>query len=276
MKLWLIGITTEGHKEDLKELIEPIKEYFDGLIWTFHYPKDEGADYLESVKGGGEIIYTKWCNRLDFSRNHSLYQGPMEIGDWFVTLDTLERLSPTFAKNLKPLTKQFEQQGIDGSYIFNKRFMFRMREHTAFVNNPHEGICGTNATMEFTRTDFWKEDFLKNVRSEKRQDEFYFVNHNFKYYLFPNTNHLLLGFEDDKELINQRYRIRAEFMEEVRGLGFYPHSVESVENCLKGELTEKLKKCINAEKFLNDWYRYEVLGLKDVVDKHDFSFIKEI
>ena len=62
-KLWLIGITTEGHKQDLQELIDPIKDDFDGLIWTFHYPKDNGADYLESVKGQGEIIYTKWCNR---------------------------------------------------------------------------------------------------------------------------------------------------------------------------------------------------------------------
>ena len=41
MKLWLIGITTQGHEQDLRELIEPIKDDFDGLIWTFHYPKDD-------------------------------------------------------------------------------------------------------------------------------------------------------------------------------------------------------------------------------------------
>ena len=45
MRLWLIGITTEGHKEDLEELIEPIKDDFDGLVWTFHYPKDEVSSY---------------------------------------------------------------------------------------------------------------------------------------------------------------------------------------------------------------------------------------
>ena len=56
MKLWLIGITTEGHEKDLRELIEPIKQDFDGLIWTFHYPLDSGYDYLRSVKGDGEII----------------------------------------------------------------------------------------------------------------------------------------------------------------------------------------------------------------------------
>tara|TARA_R110002020_G_scaffold9274_1_gene36601 strand:+ start:1672 stop:2508 length:837 start_codon:yes stop_codon:yes gene_type:complete len=278
MKLWLIGITTEGHQQDLKELIEPIKSHFDGLIWTFHYPKDEGADYLESVKGEGEIIYTKWCNRLDFSRNHSLFQGPIQIGDWFVTLDTLERLSPTFSKNLKSLAKQFDQQGIEGSFIFNKRFMFKMKEQTCFANNPHEGIAGARAgaTVEFTRTDFWKDEFLKNIRSEKRQDEFYFVGHNFKYYLFPNTNHLVLHHEHDAELIKKRYQIRAEFMQEVKRLGFNPYSRQEVEKCLREGLTDKLKKCVNEEKFLNDWYRYEVLGFKDIVDKHDFSFLKKV
>jgi len=92
MRLWLIGVTNEGHEKDLRELIEPIKDDFDGLVWTFHYPKDNGADYLESVKGEGEIIYTKWCNRLDFSRNHCLFQGPIKIGDWFLTIDSLERI----------------------------------------------------------------------------------------------------------------------------------------------------------------------------------------
>ena len=100
MKIWLIGITSEGHEEDLRDLIEPIKNHFDGLVWTFHYPLDSGHSYLESVKKDGEIICTKWCNRMDFSRNHCLYQGPMKIGDWFLTIDTLERLSPDFTGKL--------------------------------------------------------------------------------------------------------------------------------------------------------------------------------
>tara|TARA_B100000945_G_scaffold117576_1_gene93433 strand:- start:3574 stop:4404 length:831 start_codon:yes stop_codon:yes gene_type:complete len=276
MKLWLIGITTEGHKKDLQELIEPIKDHFDGLIWTFHYPKDDGADYLESVKGQGEILYTKWCNRLDFSRNHSLYQGPIRVGDWFVTLDTLERLSPDFTKNLKPLARQFEQQGIDGSFIFNKRFMFKFKENTTFTNNPHEGICGATKTIEFTKTDFWKEGFITNVRSQRRQNEFYFVTHNFKYYLFPNTNHLLLGFENDLNLVRERYAVRDKFFTEIFRLGFYPYDIQSVKDCLSKQLTPILQDCINFDKFLNDWYRYEILGLRDMVDKHDFSFVKKI
>ena len=276
MKFWLTGITNEGNKENLQELIEPIRQYFDGLIWLFHYPKDEGADYLESVKGDGEILYTKWCKRLDFSRNHTLYQGPMKLGDWFVTLDTLERLSPTFASGLRSFVKEFEKNGIDGSYLYNKRFMFKLKEHTAFVGNPHEGIKGATNTIDFTRTDIWEEEFLKNTRASARDDEFYFVKHNFKYYLFAETNNFFLGFESDKELIEKRYETRGKFIGEVSRLGFYPFSIESIKECLENNMTDILKECINFDKFLNDWYRYEILGMRDLVDKHDFSYIKKI
>jgi len=57
MRIWLTGITSKGNEEDLRELIDPIKDDFHGLIWTFHYPKDSGAEYLESVKGEGNNLY---------------------------------------------------------------------------------------------------------------------------------------------------------------------------------------------------------------------------
>ena len=215
MKLWLIGITNEGHENDLRELLEPIKEHFDGLVWTFHYPKDSGADYLESVKGEGEIIYTKWCNRLDFSRNHCLYQGPIKHGDWFLTIDTLERLSPEFTENLKRFCEFLDTQEVDGCFLYNKRFMFKFNEETEFALNPHETVYGHKRAIELSDQDFWNESYQKNVRGEKRKDLFHFIDHNFKYYLFPNTNHLALGFEKDLHLIKKRYKNRGKFLQAV-------------------------------------------------------------
>jgi len=277
MKLWLIGITTHGHEQDLRELIEPIKEDFDGLIWTFHYPKDGGADYLERAKGDGEIIYTKWCNRLDFSRNHCLFQGPMKIGDWFLTIDTLERLSPDFTKHLKKLCGDLNGSKVCGSYLYNKRFLFKLNEKTSFVNNPHEGISGCGATIELSKQSFWKKEYQRNIRAEKREDPLHFIEHNIKYYLFPNTNHLLLGFEDDIDLVRKRYKVREQFFREVDRLGFYPYDINSLEKCLRADLTPTLKSCINFDKFLNDWYRYEILGEREgLVDKHDFSAFKPV
>tara|TARA_R110001592_G_scaffold168192_1_gene404063 strand:+ start:1134 stop:1976 length:843 start_codon:yes stop_codon:yes gene_type:complete len=276
-KLWLIGITTEGHKQDLQELIDPIKDDFDGLIWTFHYPKDDGADYLESVKGQGEIIYTKWCNRLDFSRNHSLFQSHMQVGDWFLTIDTLERLSPDFTGRLKNICTYLDYSGIDGAYLHNKRLLFKFNEQTAFANNPHEGIIGVTKTIELSKQPFWEEHFQKNIRSEKRQDPLYFINHNFKYYFFPNTNHLLLGFEDDKSLVNKRYQNRSKLIELLKKQGLNPLCLKSIEECFRFRLDDEIKKCINFDKFLNDWYRLNILEQKEgFVDKHDFNCFEQI
>ena len=277
MKLWLIGVTTEGHEQDLKELIEPIKNNFDGLVWTFHYPKDEGSCYLESVKGEGEIIYTKWCSRLDFSRNHSLYQGPMKFGDWFLTIDTLERLSPTFTKNLKKLCADLDDVDVDGAYLYNKRFLFKLKEQTAFVNNPHEGIIGCSKTLELSKQHFWKKEYQKNVRDEKRLNRYHFVEHNMKYYVYPNTNHLVLGFENDQNLIKKRYENRSILFNEVSRLGFYPYDLKSLEECFKTNLTRTIRDCINFDKFVNDWYRYKILGQKvGLVNRHDFNCFNKI
>ena len=277
MKLWLIGITTEGHQEDLKQLIEPIKKDFDGLVWTFHYPKDEGADYLESVKGDGEIIYTKWCNRLDFSRNHSLYQGPMKFGDWFLTIDTLERLSSTFTKNLKKLCADLDDLNVDGVFLYNKRLMFKLKEQTSFANNPHEGITGCTKTIELSQQSFWNKEYQRNVRDEKRKNPLHFIEHNMRYYLFPNTNHLVLCIEDKPDLIKKRYEFREKFINEVFRLGYYPYDIKSVENCLRNTLTPLLRECLNFEKFINDWYRYKILNQKvGIVNSHDFKHLKKI
>ena len=48
------------------------------------------------------------------------------------------------------------------------------------------------------------------------------------------------------------------------------------EKCIEKNFTETLKDCINSEKILNDWYRYEFLDARDLIDKHDFTLIKKI
>ena len=276
MKIWLIGVTDKGNIDKLNQLIEPIKADFDGLIWTFHYPKDEGAEYLESVKGDGEIIYSNWCGRLDYSRNHCLYQGPMKVGDWFFTVDTLERLSPDFTLHLRSLVSDLNLNDVDCLFLHGKRFAAKLKEETRFVGNPHEGISGIARGLEITKTKIWDNSFFQNTRPKVR-DEHHWINAFMRYYLFPETNHLLLHFENNREFVAERYAIRSKFMTEIDKLGFDPYSMTSVKKCIQNNFTEELKECINSEKILNDWYRYEILGEREgFVDKHDFSLIQRV
>ena len=275
-RIWLTGITCEGNKENLIELLEPIMKYFDGLIWTFHYPKDEGADYLESIKGEGEIIYSKWCNRFDFSRNTSLFQSPIKNGDWFVVVDDTERISQELASSLKSLCNQLNNSGINGVYLRGKHFMFRYNESTKFKLNPHCGVDGVTKSFEISSLPNWKDLFFTNVRSEQR-DKFQFVKHNLKYYLYPETNHLVLKCEQDIEFIKERFSIRAVFLNDLMGLGLDPYDLEEVfQYIVSRDLSDISKDCINKEKYLNDVYRFYRMGLKDFEEDFDFNNLVEI
>ena len=66
-------------------------------------------------------------------------------------------------------------------------------------------------------------------------------------------------------------------MKEIYDQGFDPLDIKSVEDCLKNHLTDDMRECIDFDKFLNDWYRYEILDQREgLIDKHDFSIFKPI
>jgi|TARA_R110002167_G_scaffold14076_1_gene57608 hypothetical protein len=274
-KLWLTGLTCKGKLEDLKELIEPIKHHFDGLVWVFNGEKDEGADYLESVKGDGEIIYAKWCNRFDFSRNLGLFTGPIKFGDWFLVVDDQERISEEFGDNLKGILAICSASSIDGIYIRNKHFAFKHNESLKFSSNPHCGVLGTTSNAELEGSEGFKKSYFTNVRPKKR-GKFEFIHTNIKYYLYPSTNHLLLHFEKDMEYVNARYAVRSHFLSLAKSSGADITSVESLLETVKKPISEEITKCINNEKILNDWYRFEVKGERDMVDDPHPELIKPI
>jgi hypothetical protein len=280
MKLWLTGLTTKGQREHLQDLIEPIKQYFDGFVWVFHDDcldaritddtYDQGYNYLTSLPKS-KVILSPWCNRFDFSRNIGLYHGPIRYGDWFVVIDTMERMDIAFAARLKELIHAFNQSKINGAYIRNKHFLFQYNESTSFVSNPHCGVAGVSHGIEITNLPFWKDEYWRNVRSEYR-DPFHFVEQNLKYYLFPRSNHLILKCENDQQFIQDRYTHRATFLDEMLKNGIDIEKIEEVRQYLiKGQYSECVKECINAEKYLNDFVRFHVLKQKDFIEDFDFK-----
>ena len=276
MKIWLTGLTSKGREQDLRELIEPIKDKFDGLVWVFNGEKDAGFDYLDSEKKEGKIIHAEWCNRFDFSRNLGLFCSPIKYGDWFVVIDDQERMSVEFANSLHSILKRCKTIGVDGLYIHNKHFAFIFNEQMKFVSNPHCGVYGTHKGMELVGSNVFKEEWFTNVRPLKR-GKFEFVKTNIKYYLYPNTNHLLLHFESDPEYVKYRYYIRSKFLSYMSGFGADTTSVDSITKALReNPPNDELIDIINSEKILNDWYRFEFLGDTDIVDDPNPALIKQV
>ena len=268
-KLWLCGITSNGNSENLKQMIEPIIDFFDGFIFTYHGDEDDGFQFLEANKKDGKIIKANWCNRHAYSQNHFLYQGPMVEGDKFILLDSMERISPAFCKERLPkLLEVMDKDNLAVICNYGKGFIFRYNDMFEFRGSPHwypTNIDGFQANLELEKDMFW------NVRAEQRS-EFQWVDHYAKYmFVYPaGSNHALLGLEkqgDPQKLFPDREKRRLEFRKEALKRGF-PLTLDGLKQMLSGELDSILKAYLNSEKTWNDFYRYHVLNDKKVVDTH--------
>jgi hypothetical protein len=255
----------------LTELINPIRQYVDGLIFTFHYPKDAGADYLELQKGCGEIIYAKFKQRHAFSMQQYLWQGPMENNDKFIQIDDKERLSPKFFEQRLPaILNAMDKQNIAMVANYGKGLVFKYNEQLEFRSSPHwyaVNLNGASANLELPQDEFW------NVRNRTR-DKFQFIFHYGKYFLYPaGSNHALLGLDHHPKgeaFFPEREKKRLEFREEMRKRG-YPLTIDGLKDLLEKELDDKIKEFINFDKILNDFYKYVILKDETVVDNHNWG-----
>lgn len=268
-KIWLCGITSSNKEPNLFALIEPVIEHFAGLQWTFHYPKDSGAEYLESRKGEGRIIYAHYNQRHGASMTQYLHQGTMQPGDYFIQIDDLERISPQFCYEKLPQLIALMQE-VDIAMIANygKGFLFRYNEQLEFRGSPHwyiTGLDGRAINIELEKHYFW------NVRGQERH-EYQWVEHYAKYFLFPaGSNSALLGLEkqgDPQKLFPIREQKRLEFREEMKKRG-HELTLSGLKEMLSKPLDPWLKNALNEEKTWSDYYNYEILGNKSVKDTHE-------
>lgn len=279
-KINICGLTQSGKLNDLKELLEPLFPYYDALNWVFHYPKDDGADFLESVKKNGRIIYLDFNYRLDFSRNHYLYCGTIKSGEYCFFLDDLERLKPNFFLQWPGLKYFLESNGIDGVTLYGKRFLYKFNDFLEFRGNPHEGLVGANRIIELTTIDEFKNTswFWENVRPKKR-DKFHYIWAFVNYYVnYPNSNHCLLGldkYSNREEIFKVREYQRRKFRDYCQSLDILPLTKDKfIDLC--GNRFDEIKEFINNEKIINDAYQYFILKNENLVEPHDLTGIIKI
>jgi hypothetical protein len=277
-KLFITGITQSGEINNLRELLDPLYPYYDGLQWTFHYPKDEGADYLESIKKEGKIIYANWVQRLDWARNHCLYEGTMKTGDFFLILDSKERLYPKFFE-LWPQLKQFlESNNIDGVVLGGKRFLYRFNEFLEFRGNPHEGLAGGQRVIDLLQLEQYKNPdwFWKNVHKDPQRDKYHYIGHFLKYITFPNSNHAMLGNENNTERYKKEKMIGLQFRLYLEYNNLLPITIDKFKWLCENKLNE-IKPWLQESKILNDAYRYLVLNRTDLnKNEYDYSDMVKI
>lgn len=275
-KLWLCGITSSGKENELKELIEPVISFFDGLQWVFHYPLDNAWRFLDANKKDGRIVYCHYSCRHGFSMTNYLWQGTMQNGDFFIQIDDLERISPEFVSEWAiPMISYMRECDVSMVANFGKPLLFKYDEELEFRGSPHwfpANLKGKSMNVELPLKYFW------NVR-DLRRPLFHWVSHYVKYYLFPaGSNSALLGLEkqgDVSELFPKAEKIRLSFREEIKKRGC-DLTVDGVEKIFRDGMDDTIRGFVNGSKELNDFYRYKILGDQTVVDSHLLSDMKTI
>ena len=288
MKIWLTLIAGPDSLEDLQELINPVIKYFDGLVVTYHGDfNDPESKYLESQKKDGKIIYLPYGQRQDFSRNAYLYCGPMSNGDWFIQIDTLERLGANFAQKMKKLANELPDQTKSNILFYHgKPFFIEYHESLSYIGSPHPGLQrqdGEGRGFDYTKIEPDESKVRLNIRPLKRTDPFHWVNHYGTYMIYPfGSNHSLLGLEQrcktQEEMrtnFDLREKNRMAFIDELAKRGF-ERTIDGVILMLSEPLDDKIKFFLNSEKVWQDVYRYNVLGDKTVVDEHKWESMIEI
>lgn len=283
-RLWFTFMAGPNSLDDLRELWEPIRHHFSGLVVTYHGDRrDAEALYLEDVKGEGAVIYLPFSRRHDFSRNAYLYCGPMQDGDWAMQCDTKERILPDFITGfVVPFLADVERkahQGINLVYYHTKVLLYEYHESLRFQGSPHEGLTrgdGQARAVDITSIFPDESDVRPNVRAKTR-GAFHWVGHYLAYFLYPwGSNHCLLGWENRRDQLPAREGRRLAFRQFLRSKG-YPVTVDGVKELFsESPLDEATKTCINDELILHDYYRHAILGDTTLTDKHDPSSIRPI
>lgn len=276
MKHYLVGMSGPGSLEDLRELIEPVREHFDGVVWVLHDGRDSTEEaYLESVKGAGRVIPAIYARRHDVSRNLGLWCGPMQEGDWAMDVDVLERIAPAFAASFRSLTGQLAARGLNAAHYYGKHFIFQHHESLRYQGNPHEGLTRDDGQLRGIELSQFYPDEKKvryGVRNEKR-DALHWLWHYGKYYISTpwGGNHCLLGNSDRGDEIaiyREREKTRLEFRAYLRSKGV-PLTVEAFRDYLLANPQDpEIIRLCNLDKITNDLYRHIVLKDPTINDNH--------
>jgi hypothetical protein len=279
-KLWLCGMTCAGNLDNLKALVEPALEFVNGLQMTFHYPIDQGWEYLDGVKGEGRIVCAYWSMRHFNSMNQYLWQGTIQPGDFCLQIDDKERITSKFFYEKLPLyLALMDEADVAVVANFGKPLIYRYNESLEFAGSPHwflRGIDGRAINQELGN------EYFANVRNAQR-DEYQWVTHYARYMIsYPaGSNHALLGLDtygDPNVLFPIREQRRLEFRNLMRERG-YELTVDGFVRMMKeSDLVsdEKLRDYINNEKAFSDANQYLVLGNKNVVHSHDPKYIIKV
>lgn len=137
-KLWLTFIT-QNRLSDIKEMTENIYPTFDGIVAVDHNSDDGTYELLEGRKGLGKIIRRPFVKHHAHSMNETLFSGAMKNGDYFMILDSSDRISPFWLKTLRGNIEHYNENNI-GAVFLDRVFLARYIDSMEYFGAVHWGL----------------------------------------------------------------------------------------------------------------------------------------
>lgn len=264
-RLFLTSMSSDISAANAVEIIEPIIQYLDGVIWVLNDVSLDctNARYLESVKKGGKIIHRFWPDYRHFqAMNDTLFTGLIQEGDFVCWVDPLERATVPFISRVKSeIGPMMNESDTDVIFGWGKPYLFRYRETLEYRNSPHWSLSGWNGrAIEWSKIEPDETKVRFNTRPLKRTDKLNWVTHYLRYYVaYPaGSNTCALGLEQfpggaTQENFARREGQRLEFRRELRRRGI-PLTVEGVKAMMMAPMDDTLRAYVRGDKVLSDAY----------------------
>ena len=281
-RLWLTCMSSDISEENAVQIIEPIIDYLDGVIWVLNdVPTDSpNARYLESVKGKGKIIHRFWPDYRHFqAMNDTLFTGLIQENDLVIWVDPLERATVPFISKVKSeIGPMMQAAAVGVIFAWGKPYLFRYRETLEYRNSPHWSLQGWNGrAIEWSKIEPDETKVRFNMRPLKRKEGHHFSLHYLRYYVsYPEgSNTCALGLEQfpggaTQENFARRETQRLGFRRELRRRGV-PLTVDGVKLMMINPLDDTMLAYIRGDKVLSDAYWYWHGRTADLKDTHNPS-----
>lgn len=282
MKLWLTLIT-QNREQDIEEMLSDTYDYFDGIVAVDHYSTDKTKDILEKYKKNGKIIQLPYCNNHSWSMNGFLFSGVIKNLDWFLILDSSDRINIEWLKKLKNDIISYEKNEIGAVYL-DRIFLARYFDGMEFTNGIHWGLSGQRGKcISLLENNLKRDDFIVNTRLKNRNISG--IEHPIRYFVEPPCNSQcdLLYSQFGAKILNyhidQRLLFRIFCQKELNLTPTVNELVNFISNGIKNKnLPNFLIDYIELEVNMQDLVRYYILKqdlLSEIAEnRFDWSFKK--
>ena len=260
MKFWLTFIT-QNRFSDIKEMTEDLSP-FDGIVAVDHFSDDGTYELLDQRKGKGKIIQIPFLKHHAHSMNSFLFSGIIKNGDYFLILDSTDRINSRWLKTLKNEVEYYSQNDVGGVFL-DRIFLARYLDSMEFFGAIHWGLHPIwGKIINHSQTSgYKKEDWIINKRGENpvlwNPSKYWWV------YGHGSSHTQLLYQQFGNDVWQKHENVRMNFRLSCQAQLGLEFTMDSLVNYLKenvGKYPDWFEQTLENEISLKDLFRFKVLN----------------